>query len=123
MDWVDAQLRAVTYPFVADAITHADDWAYAINRSEQSFALSMNHMRHYQKLGWIYPHSQADAFRVVGQSGSRRIIPVYFRKKLVKRVAAKLVGRAVPGLGWALLIHDAWHVGKWIGEKTNPFDS
>ena len=35
----------------------------------------------------------------------------------------KVASRAVPGLGYALLAVDMWHVGKWIGEKTNPFDS
>ena len=44
------------------------------------------------------------------------------RSQLFKRAALKLGSRAVPGLGWALFVVDMWAVGKWIGEKTNPFD-
>ncbi len=48
-----------------------------------------------------------------------------FGRPLAKRAALKLGARIgarfVPGLGWALLVVDAWAVGKWIGKKTNPF--
>ncbi|HIO42456.1 MAG TPA: hypothetical protein EYN33_00355 [Gammaproteobacteria bacterium] len=44
------------------------------------------------------------------------------RRRLAKLLATKVASRFVPGLGWALLMVDAWHVGKWIGDKTNPFD-
>ena len=47
----------------------------------------------------------------------------FARKGGVRKLAVKLGARAVPGLGWALFAVDMWHVGKWIGEKTNPFDS
>jgi len=40
----------------------------------------------------------------------------------VGRRRLAIASRFVPGLGWALLMVDAWHVGKWIGDKTNPFD-
>jgi hypothetical protein len=44
------------------------------------------------------------------------------RSQLAKRLALKIGSRAVPGLGWALLAVDAWSVGKWIGNRWNPFD-
>jgi hypothetical protein len=43
-------------------------------------------------------------------------------KRMALRMAAKVGARFVPGVGWALLVVDAWAVGKWLGEKTNPFD-
>ncbi len=50
-----------------------------------------------------------------------------FGVKVGRRAAAKFLltrvaSRLVPGVGWALFMVDAWAVGKWIGEKTNPFD-
>ena len=46
----------------------------------------------------------------------------FARKGGMRRLAVKVGARAVPGLGWALFAVDMWMVGKWIGEKTNPFD-
>ena len=43
-------------------------------------------------------------------------------RRMLLRGAAKVGARVVPGLGWALFAVDMWHVGKWIGKKTNPFD-
>jgi hypothetical protein len=45
-----------------------------------------------------------------------------FSHRLMLRTGAKIGARVIPYAGWALLMLDAWHVGKWIGEKTNPFD-
>lgn len=42
-------------------------------------------------------------------------------KRLILKGGAKLGARAIPYLGWALLVVDAWMVGKWIGEQTSPF--
>ncbi len=53
----------------------------------------------------------------------RSQLPRLASKKGMLRLGAKVGGRAIPGLGWALFAVDMWHVGKWIGEKTNPFDS
>ncbi len=44
------------------------------------------------------------------------------RKTAGRKLAVRIGARAIPYVGWALLIWDAWNVGKWIGEKTNPFD-
>jgi hypothetical protein len=53
----------------------------------------------------------------------RSQIPKLASRKGMLRLGAKVGGRVVPGLGWALFALDMWYVGKWIGEKTNPFDS
>ena len=44
-------------------------------------------------------------------------------RRMLLKGAAKVGARAIPYAGWALFALDMWHVGKWIGEKTNPFDS
>ncbi len=118
MSWVEEQRYriAVRFAFLSTGAAFGT-WAYSVNRAHSSWVLQMNHAQHMNRLGIINPHHGADAFRIVGKSGARRIIPIYFRKKLITRIAAKLVGRAVPGLGWALLVMDAWAVGKWIGHK------
>jgi len=59
-----------------------------------------------------------------GFSLSKGKITARFAKHRAGKVlAAKIGARFIPYAGWALFAVDMWHVGKWIGEKTNPFDS
>ncbi len=51
-----------------------------------------------------------------------RPLLMFARRGAMRNLAVRVGARAIPYAGWALLILDAWHVGKWIGEKTNPFD-
>ena len=58
--------------------------------------------------------------------GRRGISPIWRTagmKGSARYAAAKLGSRFIPYVGIGLLMLDAWHVGKWIGEKTNPFNS
>lgn len=115
MSWVEDQV--VKSLLTWQLISRADDWIYPIVRSEQRLALVANHAAHYAELGWVYPHSQADAFRITGKAGARRIVPVYFRRKVVARVGAKFAARAIPYAGWALMAYDVYSFGQWVHGK------
>ena len=65
---------------------------------------------------WYNP----SGFKFGGKLG---IIPTYTKHRAGKVLAAKIGARFIPYAGWALFAYDMWHVGKWIGEKTNPFTS
>ena len=47
--------------------------------------------------------------------------PKWMKASAGRKLAAKVGARFIPYAGWALLAVDMWHVGKWIGDKTNPF--
>lgn len=41
------------------------------------------------------------------------------RRRAAKVLVGKIGSRFIPYVGWALLMLDAWNLGKWIGEKTS----
>ena len=45
------------------------------------------------------------------------------RKYAMRYIGAKVGARFLGPIGVALLMYDAWHLGKFIGKHTNPFDS
>ncbi len=53
-----------------------------------------------------------------GGFATRPLLGKYVKGKAGRRLAAKVGSRFIPYAGWALLMVDLWHVGKWIGQKT-----
>lgn len=52
----------------------------------------------------------------------RRVVFRVSMKYAARYAAVKIGSRFLGPIGVALLMYDAWTLGKWIGRKTNPFD-
>ena len=60
---------------------------------------------------WLHPASKFD------MTTMKWVLPrAKLSRKMLLRGVAKVGARAVPGLGWALLAVDLYHVGKWYME-------
>ncbi len=74
---------------------------------------------HSKKLKIPYAPRHTAGFNVTTKS----ITPFWRRVPVARLIGAKVATRFIPVVGWGLFALDMWMVGKWIGEKTNPFDS
>ncbi len=108
-------LAAIPYAFVTGAAPAAmmgltpyhflfnkpGEWAHTASMLDDELRSVKHIAHHFPKLGPL----------------NRKAVKRMVARKLLLKVGS----RFIPYVGLALLMVDAWHVGKWIGEKTSPF--